>query len=213
MSKSHCTRHKSPSLATKVCASTVDLYKLLTVNLVYIAMSGGVDSSVAAMILKENYGPEMLQPVFVETWNPYLLTPLTKLERNRPYNRANVSLKPIARDEKCGEKDFQRVKEIADFMGLPEPIRMDFHRRYWNDVFEPMLRAYAEGLTPNPDLACNAHVKFGELMTQLILKVKYMAESERPKKVWLATGKLEWISNEQSHSYYSIQDTTLASHG
>jgi tRNA U34 2-thiouridine synthase MnmA/TrmU len=42
---------------------------------------------------------------------------------------------------------------------------VDFVREYWHAVFEPFLRDFdGGGSTPNPDLACNRHIKFGALL-------------------------------------------------
>jgi len=46
----------------------------------------------------------------------------------------------------------------------PPPVRLDFSREYWADVFSPMVAGYATGTsTPNPDVACNRAIKFGLL--------------------------------------------------
>ena len=45
-----------------------------------------------------------------------------------------------------------------------------FNRNYWHDVFEPFLRKYAAGLTPNPDLECNRAVKFGPFVDWCLSK-------------------------------------------
>jgi hypothetical protein len=43
-------------------------------------------------------------------------------------------------------------------------IRVDFVKQYWNSVFATFIHQYAAGLTPNPDVLCNRHVKFGHLL-------------------------------------------------
>jgi tRNA-specific 2-thiouridylase len=41
---------------------------------------------------------------------------------------------------------------------------VDFVKQYWNSVFATFIQQYAAGLTPNPDVLCNRHVKFGHLL-------------------------------------------------
>lgn len=43
-------------------------------------------------------------------------------------------------------------------LGIPL-LHVDYHRQYWSHVFEPLVNDYALGLTPNPDLHCNKHIK------------------------------------------------------
>ena len=52
------------------------------------------------------------------------------------------------------------ARRVARELGC-ELAEVDLSREYWHEVFAPALDAYAAGLTPNPDVACNVHVKFG----------------------------------------------------
>lgn len=98
-------------------------------------MSGGVDSAVtAALIRAQGHTP---LGVFIKSW-----------------------------DEKdefgvCqGDKDWQDVQSVGHAIQIPVE-RVDLAREYWHDVFQPFLTAYEGGLTPNPDVWCNRHIKFG----------------------------------------------------
>lgn len=58
------------------------------------------------------------------------------------------------------EADFALVQRICTALSLPPPTRALFVREYWHDVFEAMLADYRAGATPNPDVLCNAAIKF-----------------------------------------------------
>jgi tRNA-specific 2-thiouridylase len=107
---------------------------------VFVAMSGGVDSSVAAALLKEA-GYEVTG-VFIKGWYP-------------PWLPCNW------RDERA---DAMRV---AVRLGIPFET-FDFGEAYRRDVAEHMIVEYGAGRTPNPDVLCNKHIKFGAFFTEAI---------------------------------------------
>ncbi|KAG0216407.1 hypothetical protein BGX28_002877 [Mortierella sp. GBA30] len=61
------------------------------------------------------------------------------------------------------DRDWADVQAVCRQIGIPAR-RLDFSRQYWNQVFEVMLQEYERGRTPNPDVACNREIKFGELI-------------------------------------------------
>ncbi|MCC6934257.1 MAG: tRNA 2-thiouridine(34) synthase MnmA [Candidatus Yanofskybacteria bacterium] len=101
--------------------------------LVYVAMSGGVDSSVAAALLKER-GFRVVG-VYMKPWQPRGVACLWQEER----------------------ADALRV---ADALGIPLKT-WDVSRAYRAKVALPMVHGYRSGRTPNPDVECNRHIKFG----------------------------------------------------
>lgn len=104
---------------------------------VYVGLSGGVDSSVAAAVLKEQ--GHQVTGVFMRNWD-------TADEQGM---------------ETCpADADLESAKAVAEHIGIPL-VERGFEPEYWASVFEPFVSAYAEGRTPNPDIACNRHVKFG----------------------------------------------------
>jgi tRNA U34 2-thiouridine synthase MnmA/TrmU len=69
---------------------------------------------------------------------------------------------------------------------------LDLSQNYWLDVFEPSIMAWQTGQTPNPDVACNTHVKFGELARRVLGPERGLREGEAQGgegKGWLVTGK------------------------
>ena len=104
---------------------------------VFVGMSGGVDSSVSALLLKQA-GYEVTG-VFIKVWQADFL-PCTW------------------RDER---RDAMRV---AAHLGIPF-ITLDLEREYKEEVVDYMIREYREGRVPNPDVMCNKYVKFGAFYT------------------------------------------------
>jgi tRNA-specific 2-thiouridylase len=101
---------------------------------VVIGMSGGVDSSVAAWLLKEQ-GFEVVG-LFMKNWED---------DDDSEY---------------CSTRqDWIDVVAVADILGIEVEI-VNFAKEYKDRVFEDFLREYSAGRTPNPDVLCNAEIKF-----------------------------------------------------
>lgn len=100
---------------------------------VYVGMSGGVDSSVSAALLKrEGYD---VTGVFIKVWQPDWIV--------------------------CNWKE-ERLDAMRAAAHLDIPfITLDLEKEYKNEVIDYMIAEYARGRTPNPDVMCNRHVKFG----------------------------------------------------
>ncbi len=109
---------------------------------VLVAMSGGVDSAVAALLLKE--GGYSIAGITMQLWNE---------KKTLPDN-----LTPGELDENASE-----AKKIADILGIP------FHsvslgESFRRCVIESFFSEYISGKTPNPCVTCNRSIKFGKLM-------------------------------------------------
>lgn len=106
----------------------------LSSDRIILGMSGGVDSSVAALILKEaGYD---VQGLFMVNWE----------EDEEAYCTAAA--------------DFQDARAVADELQIPLH-RVNFAREYREQVFSHFLEEYQAGRTPNPDVLCNREIKFG----------------------------------------------------
>jgi len=102
---------------------------------VIVALSGGVDSAVAALLLKEQ-GFEV-QGLFMSNWDE------------------------SADDIWCtAAQDFQDARTVAERLGIPLH-RVSFAAQYRTRVFEHFLAEHRAGRTPNPDVLCNREIKFG----------------------------------------------------
>ena len=101
---------------------------------VVVGMSGGVDSSVAALLLKRQ-GYNVIG-LFMKNWN----------EED---------------DGVCtAETDFSDVRRVSSALGIPY-YTVDFSKEYMDRVFKYFLSEYEKGRTPNPDVLCNREIKFG----------------------------------------------------
>lgn len=111
---------------------------------VVVGLSGGVDSAVAAYLLKQQ-GYEVIA-VFMRNWDSQL--------------NNDVLGNPTNNDDVCPqEKDYLDAKAVAEHLDIPIR-RVDFIKEYWDHVFTYFLEEYARGRTPNPDILCNKHIKF-----------------------------------------------------
>ncbi len=111
---------------------------------VLVGLSGGVDSAVAAYLLKEQ-GYDVTC-CFMRNWDSFA--------------NNDIEGNPTIQDDICPqEQDYLDAKAVADHLGL-ELQRVDFIQEYWNDVFMTFLNEYEKGRTPNPDILCNKYIKF-----------------------------------------------------
>ena len=101
---------------------------------VVVGLSGGVDSSVAALLLKE-----------------------------QGYNVIGLYMNNWEEVDACGactgEEDFADVRRVANKIGIPY-YSVNFAKEYMDRVFSYFLSEYAAGRTPNPDVLCNREIKF-----------------------------------------------------
>ena len=111
---------------------------------VMIGLSGGVDSAVAAYLLKKQ-GYEVVGG-FMRNWDAIA--------------NGDFLGNPTLNDSCCPqEKDYEDAKEVAKKLGI-ELLRIDFIKEYWDNVFSYFLEEYNKGRTPNPDIFCNKYIKF-----------------------------------------------------
>ena len=126
---------------------------------VTVALSGGVDSSVSAFLLREaGYD---VRCVYMHNWD----------ERDET-------------GECSASEDRADAEAVCRHLSLPIEC-VEFVREYWVDVFERMVDGYRNGSTPNPDVWCNREIKFGRLLQWLRLKGN---EGQQNGGVLLATG-------------------------
>lgn len=105
---------------------------------VVVGMSGGVDSSVAALVLKRQ-GYDVIG-VFMKNWDDT--------------------------DENgvcTATEDFEDVRRVCTQIGIPY-YSVNFEQEYADRVFQYFLDEYKKGRTPNPDVLCNREIKFKELL-------------------------------------------------
>lgn len=106
--------------------------------IVYLGLSGGVDSAVSALLLQQ--AGFDVRCVFMKNFTKMVMS--------------NGEYTP------CWTAEWRDALRVAAHLKLPLE-RWDFETEYRRDVFDYFIREYAAGRTPNPDVLCNSTVKFG----------------------------------------------------
>ncbi|QCI18807.1 tRNA 2-thiouridine(34) synthase MnmA [Buchnera aphidicola] len=156
---------------------------------VIIAMSGGVDSSVAAWFLKKkNY---LVEGLFMKNWEE---------------------------DDKAGychaEKDLYDAKNVCKKLDI-YLHKINFSQEYWEEVFQKFLNEHKKGNTPNPDILCNKEIKFKLFFSYAIqqLEADYIATGHYARILkkngisYLLKGKD--YNKDQSYFLYTLKNNQL----
>ncbi|KPK66222.1 MAG: hypothetical protein AMK73_00640 [Planctomycetes bacterium SM23_32] len=157
-----------------------------------VAMSGGVDSSVAAALLKERghhvTGLAMRLPAYGED--------------------------AADRRSCCGAEGIEDARRVAAKLGIAF-YALDFREEFLRSVVDDFCRAYREGLTPNPCVRCNERVKFGSLLQKAralgadaVATGHYVRKGRdaRTGRLTLSTGK---GADDQSYFLYGLSQEQL----
>ncbi len=111
---------------------------------VVIALSGGVDSAVAAYLLKEQ-GYKVIG-LFMRNWDASL--------NNDILGNPNLTSKICTE-----EMDYNDALKVGELLNI-QVYRVEFIKEYWDYVFSYFLKELKKGRTPNPDIVCNKYIKF-----------------------------------------------------
>ena len=152
---------------------------------VIIALSGGVDSSVSAFLLKEK-GYEVIG-VFMKIW----------------HENSNNS------NEKCPWiEDSSYALEIAEQLNIPFHV-VDLSNEYEKRIVNYMFDEYSRGTTPNPDVLCNKEIKFDVFLRHALkLNADYVATGHYVKKITNKDGTHSLIAGKdksKDQSYFLCQ--------
>jgi len=129
---------------------------------VMVAMSGGVDSSVAAYLLKDK---------------GYEVVGLTMCLGINPLREFSNGVKDVDREKPrcCGVKAIEDAKKVCDKLDIAHYV-MDFSKDLEEKVINKFIDEYLQGRTPNPCIECNRFIKFGTLLEKaLSLGFDYLA--------------------------------------
>lgn len=139
---------------------------------VLIGMSGGIDSTVAAILLLEQ-GYELVGATF-RTFDP---TPIANTQSPISNNHAS-------------EQSIMEAQRMAATLGFEHHI-LDFRDTFREHVIGNFVSEYARGRTPNPCVLCNSHIKWGKLMQA----------AEQYGCDYIATGHYAQIAEHRGHMY------------
>jgi tRNA-uridine 2-sulfurtransferase len=160
---------------------------------VVVAMSGGVDSSVAAALLKEQgydiYGVTMKLSDWQDT-------------EGRKFGGC------------CGSKDFYDARSVAQTLGIPH-YSFDYVEKFKGSVIGYFKDSYMKGETPNPCIACNKHVKFDALLEKAValgadyVATGHYARSDK-KGAYYSLKKAVDAGKDQSYVLYNLGQKQLS---
>ncbi|WP_339024966.1 tRNA 2-thiouridine(34) synthase MnmA [Spiroplasma endosymbiont of Agriotes lineatus] len=122
---------------------------------VVIGMSGGVDSSVAAYLLKQQ-GYDVIG-LFMRNWDSLVNNDILG---NKSINDAICPM----------QVDYLDAKKVAEQLNI-DLYRVNFVEEYWQYVFTYFLEKYEGGRTPNPDILCNKYIKFSAFLNYALEKL------------------------------------------
>src|SRR6201991_5038651 len=157
---------------------------------IVVGLSGGVDSAVAALLLKRQ-GHEVVG-LFMKNWED------------------------DDDDEYCSSRqNFLDATSVADVIGI-EIEHVNFAAEYKNRVFAEFLREYRAGRTPNPDVLCNAEIKFKAFLDHAVrLGAEKVATGHYARVREAAGGRLELLKGldgrkDQSYFLHRVSQAQLA---
>ena len=156
---------------------------------IIVGVSGGVDSSVAALLLKQQ-GSEVTG-VFMKNWEE------------------------DDTDDFCSaEDDIQDAQSICQSIGI-DFKKINFAAEYWDHVFAYFLEEYRAGRTPNPDVLCNKEIKFKAFLDYAKhLGGNYIATGHYARKRTLKNGEYQLLkgldhNKDQSYFLYTLGQEQL----
>ena len=155
---------------------------------VVVGMSGGVDSSVAAILLQQQ-GYEVIG-LFMRNWDSTI---------NNDFLGNPNDLNDICPQE----KDYNDALKVCEKLGIPLK-RIDFVKEYWDYVFTYFLDELKKGRTPNPDIMCNKYIKFDMFAKEAFkLGADYIATGHYAR---LIDGKLyKGLDKNKDQTYFLSQ--------
>jgi len=147
---------------------------------VFVGLSGGVDSSVAAALLKEQ-GYDVVG-VYMKNWSqdlPGFPCPW--------------------------KEDYQDAKRVAVQLGIPFEM-FDFEKEYRRKVMDYMIEGFKAGITPNPDIMCNQEIKFKLFLDSALEKGADLIATGHYSRVENAASQQSTVNSQQSKN--SLRQTT-----
>jgi tRNA-specific 2-thiouridylase len=176
-------KSQPPRFANRWISAKLPIRKMSSqgIEKVLVAMSGGVDSSVAALLLQQSGIPT--EGAYMKNW---------------------INEEDIVGD--CPwQSDIEDARVVADTLGIPFRV-VNLMREYRARVVDYLLAGYQSGVTPNPDVMCNREMKFGVFLEYArqkgfaaVATGHYARRIQRPDGSW---DILEGVDKNKDQSYF-----------
>ena len=156
---------------------------------IIVGISGGVDSSVAAYLLKQQ--GYTVQGLFMKNWE-----------------------EDDTQDYCSATEDLKDAQAVCDKLEIPLHTA-NFSSEYWNNVFEDFLAEYKAGRTPNPDILCNREIKFkvflehAERLGADAIATGHYVRSAQAHDQWQLVRGID-TNKDQSYFLYTLGQQQLA---
>ena len=162
---------------------------MTTENKVVVGLSGGVDSSVSALLLKQQ-GHDV-EGLFMKNWVDF-------------YEESECTI----------EEDRKDATSVAEKVGIPFH-EANFAEKYWDFVFKHFLDEYKAGRTPNPDILCNREIKFKAFLDHAMALGGYLIATGHYARVREKDGKFQLLkgkdtNKDQSYFLYTLGQPQLS---
>lgn len=161
---------------------------------VVVGLSGGVDSSVAAYLLKKQ-GYDVIG-VTMQIWQ----------EEDNEFQEENGGC--------CGLSAVDDARRVAQILDIPYYV-MNFRKEFKEKVIDYFNQEYLEGRTPNPCIACNRYVKWESLLQRsLSIGAEYIATGHYARVVQLGNGRYTLrrsatLAKDQTYALYNLTQEQL----
>jgi tRNA-specific 2-thiouridylase len=156
---------------------------------IIVGMSGGVDSSVTALLLQQQ--GYQIEGLFMKNWEG------------------------DDTDDYCpARKDMLDAQQVCDKLGIPLHIR-NFSQQYWDGVFAHFIAEYEAGRTPNPDILCNKEIKFKTFLDEAIALGAAGIATGHYARIGYQEGRFQLLTGldknkDQSYFLYTLKQHQLA---
>ncbi len=155
---------------------------------IIVGMSGGVDSSVAALLLIEQ--GHQVEGLFMKNWE-----------------------EDDSEDYCSAETDLADAQSVCDQLNIPLHT-VNFSSEYWDQVFEYFLAEYRAGRTPNPDIMCNKEIKFKAFLDYALGMGADFIATGHYARIAHSTNTLKLLkgldeNKDQSYFLYTLQQQQL----